>query len=183
MKHWLFISSYTHTHVFLPPGGVTGGTPTVGPSSSDLPVYQEVWFIALIAILALIILFIGLACCLRRTRHKVPYIRERMPLVAKQKKMGAPLSYCIDPYTGNVVSTVRKVHGLNVGYISKHRLWMKTWYNELYCPSIGNSSRGSGSTSNGEWHPASRRLPQPRLFPDVRSNAQSPGKCSGSQLW
>ena len=53
---------------------------------------------------------------------KVPYIRERMPLVAKQKKMGAPLSYCIDPYTGNVVSTVRKVHGLNVGYISKHRL-------------------------------------------------------------
>ena len=93
---------------FLPPGGVTGGTPTVGPSSSDLPVYQEVWFIALIAILALIILFIGLACCLRRTRHKVPYIRERMPLVAKQKKMGAPLSYCIDPYTGNVVSTVSK---------------------------------------------------------------------------
>ena len=105
VNHCTLISSYTH--VFLPPGGVTGGTPTVGPSSSDLPVYQEVWFIALIAILALIILFIGLACCLRRTRHKVPYIRERMPLVAKQKKMGAPLSYCIDPYTGNVVSTVR----------------------------------------------------------------------------
>ena len=85
-----------------------GGTvaPSVGPVSSDLPVYQEVWFIALIAILALIILFIGLACCLRRTGHKVPYIRERMPLQAKQKKMGAPLSYVIDPYTGSVMSTV-----------------------------------------------------------------------------
>ena len=82
--------------------------PSVGPVSSDLPVYQEVWFIALIAIVALIILFLGLACCLRRTRHKVPYIRERMPLQAKQKKMGAPLSYVIDPYTGNVMSTVSK---------------------------------------------------------------------------
>ena len=87
--------------------GVPGtATPTIGPVKSDLPVYQEVWFIALIAILALIILFIGLACCLRRTNHKVPYIRERMPLQSKQTKMGVPLSYVVDPYTGSVMSTV-----------------------------------------------------------------------------
>ena len=46
----------------------------VSPASSDdddEPVYKEVWFIALIAILALAILFIALACCLRATRHKV----------------------------------------------------------------------------------------------------------------
>ncbi len=87
--------------------GVSGTTTSpVSAADSDVPVYQEVWFIALIAILALIILFILLACCLRRTAHKVPYIRERMPLYAKHKKLAQPLSYVVDPYTGSVISTV-----------------------------------------------------------------------------
>lgn len=81
----------------------------VSSSDSDLPVYQEVWFIALIAILALVILFIGLACCIRATGHKVPYIRERMPLQPKQKKMAPPFAYCVDPYNGSIISTVRDI--------------------------------------------------------------------------
>ena len=88
--------------LFLP------GTTTDGPTKRDpavIPVYQEVWFIALIAIIALFMLFLLIACCLRTSGRRVPYIRERMPLQPRQRK-AAPLAYCIDPYDGSIITTV-----------------------------------------------------------------------------
>ena len=65
--------------------------------------YEEVWFIALMAILALIIVFICIALCFGMYWHrKVPYIRERMPLPPRQKKADVPLAYVMDPYDRNI---------------------------------------------------------------------------------
>lgn len=50
---------------------VPGSTLAPGALASEQPFYQQVWFIAVVAIACLIILFVGLACCLRSTRQKV----------------------------------------------------------------------------------------------------------------
>ena len=68
-------------------------------AATSMPVYQEVWFIVVVAILALLFLFIGIALCLRCTGHRMPYIRERNPLPQRQKQ---PLGY----YDGSIITTV-----------------------------------------------------------------------------
>ena len=67
----------------------------------SLPVYQEVWFIVVVAILALVLLFIGIACCLRCTGHRMPYIRERAPLQPRQRKAIEGMPY----FDGNFISS------------------------------------------------------------------------------
>jgi hypothetical protein len=76
-------------------------------SVATVPVYKEIWFIALMAILALIIIFIIIALCFGTCwRRKVPYIRERMPLQPRQKKANVPLAYVMEPYDSNLITTV-----------------------------------------------------------------------------
>lgn len=71
-------------------------------ATSSLPVYQEVWFIVVVAIVALVILFVGLALCIRCTGHRMPYIRERAPLQPRQRKAMEGLGY----FDGNFVTSV-----------------------------------------------------------------------------
>ncbi len=99
----------------------------------------------LIAIIALVLLFICLACCLRTTGHKLPYIRERMPLQPRQQKH----PYFIDPYTtGSVISTVSYYHNFS-GIVQNcvmfdHLIFMgkvlKLLYYMLYISPMGTTS-------------------------------------------
>lgn len=51
----------------------------------------ELWFIALMAVLGLILLAIVLSLALQRKVHQEPFLRERPPLVPVQKRT-SPLS-------------------------------------------------------------------------------------------
>ncbi|XP_004700202.1 usherin [Echinops telfairi] len=62
-----------------------------GSGSKGSEFYSELWFIVLMAMLALILLAIFLSLILQRKIHKEPYIRERPPLVPLQKRM-SPLN-------------------------------------------------------------------------------------------
>ena len=75
-------------------------------ASTALPVYQEVWFIVVVAILALVILFTCIALCLRCTGHRMPYIRERLPLQPRQQKAMEGMGY----YDGSIITTVSAAH-------------------------------------------------------------------------
>ncbi|KAH9519521.1 Usherin [Bulinus truncatus] len=82
------------------------GTTTTAPVQagvSSTPVYEEIWFIVLMCILALLILFIVLALCIRRTGSKKPYIRERMPLYQHQGNNLPRGLYVIDATDGSVI--------------------------------------------------------------------------------
>ena len=79
------------------------------PVAALTPVYQEVWFIAIMAILALILLFIVLAVCVRASGASLPYIRERLPLQPRQQKTAPPKAYCI-PYDASIITTVSTRH-------------------------------------------------------------------------
>lgn len=68
------------------------------------PVYREVWFIILMCVIALLLLFIILAFCIKRMTRPRPYVRERLPLEARQKKADYDFSH--DPYNGSVVPDV-----------------------------------------------------------------------------
>ena len=88
------------------PSYVAASTVTTDPPAAlTSPVYQEVWFIAVMAVMALAMLFfIMLAVCLcAGGTSKLPYIRERMPL--QQQKAPLPMVYS-SPYDTSVVSTV-----------------------------------------------------------------------------
>lgn len=66
-----------------------GGKKGAGGRGAEF--YSELWFIVLMAVLGLILLAIFLSLILQRKIHKEPYIRERPPLEAVQKRM-SPLS-------------------------------------------------------------------------------------------
>ena len=83
------------------------------PVAPLTPVYQEVWFIAIMAIMALILLFIVLAVCVRVSGATLPYIRERMPLQARQQNAALPLAYC-GPRDASIVTTVSIIPGSTV---------------------------------------------------------------------
>ncbi|XP_060035197.1 usherin-like [Erinaceus europaeus] len=55
--------------------------------------YRELWFFVLVALLALVLLAIFLSLLLQRKIHKEPYVRERPPLVALQKRTSAQSGY------------------------------------------------------------------------------------------
>lgn len=48
--------------------------------------YGELWFVALVALLALLFLAIALSLLLQRKLHREPHIRERPPLEPPQKR-------------------------------------------------------------------------------------------------
>ncbi|ELU01149.1 hypothetical protein CAPTEDRAFT_219707 [Capitella teleta] len=82
---------------------VTASTPTEqAVREASLPVYQEVWFIVVVAILALVLLFICLALCLRCSGRRMPYIRERAPLQPRQRKA---LEGGVGYFDGNFISS------------------------------------------------------------------------------
>ncbi|KAG8518191.1 Usherin, partial [Galemys pyrenaicus] len=60
-----------------------------GSGRKSTKFYNELWFIVLMAMLALILLAIFLSLILQRKIHKEPYIRERPPLVPIQKRMSS----------------------------------------------------------------------------------------------
>uniref|UniRef100_G1QE84 Usherin n=1 Tax=Myotis lucifugus TaxID=59463 RepID=G1QE84_MYOLU len=71
--------------VLTTPGGKKGS------GSRGTEFYDELWFIALMAVLGLILLAIFLSLILQRKIHKEPFIRERPPLVPAPKRT-SPLS-------------------------------------------------------------------------------------------
>ncbi|ELK32172.1 Usherin [Myotis davidii] len=71
--------------VLATPGGKKGA------GSRGTEFYDELWFIALMAVLGLILLAIFLSLILQRKIHKEPFIRERPPLVPAPKRT-SPLS-------------------------------------------------------------------------------------------
>ncbi|XP_059533348.1 usherin [Myotis daubentonii] len=73
--------------VLATPGGKKGS------GSRGTEFYDELWFIALMAVLGLILLAIFLSLILQRKIHKEPFIRERPPLVPAPKRT-SPLSVC-----------------------------------------------------------------------------------------
>ncbi|GFO50464.1 usherin, partial [Plakobranchus ocellatus] len=66
--------------------GTTTSPPVSEEQSSDLEFYEEVWFIVLMCLIALLVLIIAIAFCVRRGGPSTPYVRERMPL-AKEGNM------------------------------------------------------------------------------------------------
>jgi usherin len=89
-------------HGLLLIAGTPAPTTDAVVREAGLPVYQEVWFIVVVAILALVLLFVGIALCLRCTGHRMPYIRERAPLQPRQRKAAEGMPY----FDGNYISTV-----------------------------------------------------------------------------
>ncbi|XP_064622303.1 usherin-like [Lineus longissimus] len=76
--------------------------PTAAPQVTQF--YQEVWFIALVLVVSLLLLFLGIVLCLRYSGRNTPYIRERAPLQHRHKRMPFGMNYCIDPYDGSIIA-------------------------------------------------------------------------------
>ena len=101
------------------------GSTTAEPLTAMRPVYQEVWFIALMCVLAIALLFICIALCLRTTGRRIPYIRERIPLQRDDMvKAPVPLAYCI-PYGGSAISAVRNYTSILM-YLAVHEAPLHT---------------------------------------------------------
>ena len=66
--------------------------------------YEEIWFIALMAVLGVLLLLALLACCIRYCGSAHPYIREQLPLQSRQHKQ--PFTFALDPNTGSLVAMV-----------------------------------------------------------------------------
>ncbi|XP_052767673.1 usherin-like isoform X2 [Mya arenaria] len=64
--------------------------------------FEEVWFIALMAVLGVLFLLVLLGCCIRHCGSSNTYIRERLPLQMRQQKQ--PFTFMIDPNTGSLVA-------------------------------------------------------------------------------
>uniref|UniRef100_A0A2C9JJ39 Usherin n=1 Tax=Biomphalaria glabrata TaxID=6526 RepID=A0A2C9JJ39_BIOGL len=83
--------------------GTTTLAPVAAEKSSSTPVYQEIWFIVLMCILALLVLFIVLALCIRCNGSNKPYIRERMPLHHNNDRTLPRGLYVIDAADGSII--------------------------------------------------------------------------------
>ena len=70
----------------IPPG-------TQAPQTASEKWYRSVWFIAVMALIAIIILFVFLACCLYRSSgSRTVYVRDREPLPPRTKLRSRPPS-------------------------------------------------------------------------------------------
>ena len=49
-------------------------------AAASIPFYQEIWFIILVCLIAVLLLIFFLATLLKSSGTKAPYIRDRMPL-------------------------------------------------------------------------------------------------------
>ncbi|CAG5115549.1 unnamed protein product, partial [Candidula unifasciata] len=84
----------------------TGTTPKppAPASASATPFYQEIWFIALMCVLALIILFLILVICIWRCGSRRPYMRERMPLHQPSRdRLTRRDLYVVDSRDGSII--------------------------------------------------------------------------------
>ena len=71
--------------------GIPAGTRA--PQTSSEEWYRSVWFIAVMALIAIIILFVLLACCLYRSSGgRTVYVRDREPLPPRTKIRSRPPS-------------------------------------------------------------------------------------------
>ncbi|XP_061756734.1 usherin [Nerophis ophidion] len=95
-------------------GGAMGGE-RAEEGEGEEPVYQELWFIVVMAAIALLLMGIVLAVALHKALNKTPLTRERPPLVATTMKKRNPMavypasnSMLFDtvPETAGVASTV-----------------------------------------------------------------------------
>jgi usherin len=89
---------------FLLAGTTETPLPTATPQVTQF--YQEVWFIALVLVVSLVLLFLGIVLCMRYSGRNIPYIRERAPLQPRHKRMPFGMNYCIDPYNGSIIAAV-----------------------------------------------------------------------------
>ena len=66
---------------------------TQAPRTASEEWYRSVWFIAVMALIAIIILFVFLACCLYRSSgSRTVYVRDREPLPPRTKIRSRPPS-------------------------------------------------------------------------------------------
>ncbi|KAM4602923.1 usherin [Polymixia lowei] len=95
-------SASTPTIRYSPATGLGPAVPTEGGkqgvSMSAAPVYSELWFILLLALLGLFLLAILLGLVLHRALRKSPSARERPPLVTLQKTRQAGGETYMRPY-------------------------------------------------------------------------------------
>ncbi|KAH3846702.1 hypothetical protein DPMN_089004 [Dreissena polymorpha] len=73
---------------------------TQSPGTQEF--FKEIWFIALVSVLGVLLLLALLACCIRHCGRPHPYIRERLPLHNQQQKH--PFTFMVDANDGNLVA-------------------------------------------------------------------------------
>ncbi|KAM8831518.1 usherin isoform 2-T2 [Spinachia spinachia] len=73
-------------------GGAGGAGERVEVGPGDAPLVRELWFIALMAAVALLLLAVALGVTLHKALNRPPLIRERPPLVALPMKKRNPMA-------------------------------------------------------------------------------------------
>ncbi|XP_077408899.1 usherin isoform X3 [Vanacampus margaritifer] len=92
-----------------PPEGPMGGERVESGQADGRPVFQELWFMAVMAAIALLLMAVALGVALHKVLKKAPLSRERPPLVAMQKRSPMavyPASNSVLFDTAGVVSSV-----------------------------------------------------------------------------
>ncbi|XP_029966701.1 usherin [Salarias fasciatus] len=73
-------------------GGGGGGGERAEGGQGDRPVVRELWFIVVMAAIALLLLAVVLAFILHKALNKAPFSRERPPLVALPMQKRSPMA-------------------------------------------------------------------------------------------
>ncbi|XP_074661048.1 usherin-like [Tubulanus polymorphus] len=96
----------TKSVVFDPqsPGNIGSTVAPQPPLARSMPFYQEVWFIAFVLIVALVLLFIGIVFCIKYTGRSTPFIRERAPLQPRQAMSNVKPGYMREQYEDSYVA-------------------------------------------------------------------------------
>uniref|UniRef100_A0AAV2KBT2 Uncharacterized protein n=1 Tax=Knipowitschia caucasica TaxID=637954 RepID=A0AAV2KBT2_KNICA len=76
----------------LTPPGAGGGEHGVERAQADSPVHKELWFIVVMAAIALLVMAIIIAIVLNKALNKPPFSRERPPLVATTMEKRSPMA-------------------------------------------------------------------------------------------
>ncbi|TDH00321.1 hypothetical protein EPR50_G00187170 [Perca flavescens] len=93
-------------------GGGGGGGQRVEGEQGDQPLVRELWFMVVMAAIALLLLAILLAVMLTKALNKPPFTRERPPLVALPMKKRSPMA--VYPASNSVLfDTVHDTTGIS----------------------------------------------------------------------
>ncbi|KAL5008917.1 hypothetical protein ScPMuIL_014498, partial [Solemya velum] len=76
--------------------GTTPAPTRAPPLLVATPVYEELWFIVLMVVIGLLLLFLLLVLCIHCCVRGRPFLRERIPVRASEKR-ARPLVYYVDP--------------------------------------------------------------------------------------
>lgn len=119
----IYFFKKTHFHCSINPSqffSVEGIPPgTQAPQTASDKWYRSVWFIAVMALIAIIILFVFLACCLYRSSgSRTVYVRDREPLPPRTKIRSRPPSMSSlytssDRKNGSMIVSQFRVKGLD----------------------------------------------------------------------